>query len=91
MRKAERKKIDAFEMWCFGSQVMRLSWMEKKYRIVIIFTRVHWGEGGQWLPYAYLNVDYDAMYFHTRLLKINIFKVLFWEGVTKKRVLYVHF
>ena len=49
------------------------------------------GGGGQWLPYAYLNVDYDAMYFHTRLLKINIFKVLFWEGVTQKRVLYVHF
>ena len=50
------------------------------------------GGGGQWLPYAYLNVDYDAMYFHTRLLKINIFKVLFWEGGGHtKRVLYVHF
>ena len=26
------------------------------------------------------NVDYDALHFHTGLLKINIFKVLFWEG-----------
>ena len=25
----------------------------------------------------FLNVDYDALHFHT---KINIFKVLFWEG-----------
>ena len=26
------------------------------------------------------NADYDAFHFHTGLLKINILKVLFWEG-----------
>ena len=26
------------------------------------------------------NVDYDALHFHTGSLKINIFKILFWEG-----------
>ena len=27
-----------------------------------------------------MNVDYDAFHFHTGSLKINTFKVLFWEG-----------
>ena len=61
------------------------------YSIVIIFTSVHrvpWEGGGQWLPYACFNVDYDALHFLMVLLKINIFKLLFWqggrEGVTKK-------
>ena len=26
------------------------------------------------------NVDYEALHFHTVTLKINIIKVLFWEG-----------
>ena len=38
------------------------------------------GGGGQWSPYAFLNDDYDALHFHTGSLKINIFKVVFWEG-----------
>ena len=38
-----------------------------------------WGEG-QWPLYAFFNVDYDALHFHTGSLKINIFKVIFWEG-----------
>ena len=28
----------------------------------------------------FLNVDYDALHFHTGVAKINIFIVLFWEG-----------
>ena len=32
--------------------------------------------GGKWLLYVFLNVDYDALHFHMRSLKINIFKVL---------------
>ena len=50
-------------------------------RIVIIFTRVCWGE---WPLYTFLNVYYDALHFHMGSSKINIFKVLFWEGVVKK-------
>ena len=42
------------------------------------------GGGGQWPPYALLNVNYDALHFHTGSLKIDIFEVLFWEGVIKK-------
>ena len=38
------------------------------------------GGGGQWPPYAFKNVDYDALHFNTGSLKINIFKVLFSEG-----------
>ena len=30
--------------------------------------------------YAFKNIDYDALHFHTMSLKINIFKVFFWEG-----------
>ena len=48
------------------------------------------GGGGQGLLYAFKNVDYDALHFHMGVAKINIFKVLFWEGgrgVTKKRTL----
>ena len=39
------------------------------------------------------NSDYDALHLHTRLLKINIFKVLFLEGGrgSQKRVLCVGF
>ena len=51
---------------------------------MIIFTRVHrvrWGGGGEWMRYAFKNVDYDALHFHTGSLKINIFKVHFWEAV----------
>ena len=29
MRKAVRKKVDVFEMWCWR-RVLRMSWMEKK-------------------------------------------------------------
>ena len=47
--------------------------------------------GGQWPPYAFLNVDYDTLHFHTGLgsMKIHIFKVLLGgrEGVTKKSTL----
>ena len=51
------------------------------------------GGGGQWPLYAFLNVDYDALHFHTGVTKINIFKVLFWEGGrgSQKRVLCVRF
>ena len=43
------------------------------------------GGGGQWPPYIKKNVDYVALHFHTVLLKINIFKVLFWEGGGHKK------
>ena len=33
----------------------------------------------------FLNVDYGALHFHTRSLKINIFNVLFWEGRGHKK------
>ena len=41
---------------------------------------------------AFFNVDYDALHFNTELLKINIFKVLFWEGGrgSLKRILSVY-
>ncbi len=32
MRKAERKKVYAFEMWCWR-RVMRVSWMERKTNV----------------------------------------------------------
>ena len=35
MRKHERRKIDAFELWCWR-RVMRVSWMERKTNIWII-------------------------------------------------------
>ena len=35
MRKAERKKIDAFEMWCWR-RVMRVSWMERKTNVRVL-------------------------------------------------------
>ena len=63
-------------------------------RIVIIFKRVHklrWG-GDQWPPYAFLNVDYDALHFHTGSVKSTFSKLLFCEGGRhKKRVLCVRF
>ena len=35
MRKHERRKIDAFELW-FWRRVLRVSWMERKTNISII-------------------------------------------------------
>ena len=35
MRKHERRKIDAFELWCWR-RVLRVSWMERKTNIWII-------------------------------------------------------
>ena len=35
MRKAERKKIDAFEMWCWR-RVMRVWWMETKTNVWVL-------------------------------------------------------
>ena len=35
MRKHERRKIDAFELWCWR-RVLRVSWMERKTNISII-------------------------------------------------------
>ena len=32
------------------------------------------GGGGQWPFFAFLNVDYASLHFHTRSLEINIFK-----------------
>ena len=47
MRKAERKKVDAFEMWCWR-QVMRVSWMERKTN-VRVKTSSH---NGHWVAQA---------------------------------------
>ena len=51
------------------------------------FQRVHIVHTGrhQWPAYVFLNVDYDALHFHTGSLKINIFKVLFWDGGGHKK------
>ena len=38
------------------------------------------GEGDNGNRTLFLNVDYDALHFYTGTLKINIIKVLFWEG-----------
>ena len=35
MRKHERRKIDAFELWCWR-RVLRVSWMERKTNLSII-------------------------------------------------------
>ena len=35
MRKYERRKIDAFELWCWR-RVLRVSWMERKTNVWII-------------------------------------------------------
>ena len=35
MRKHERRKIDAFELWCWR-RVLRVSWMERKTNISVI-------------------------------------------------------
>ena len=35
MRKHERRKIDAFELWCWR-RVLRVSWMERNTNISII-------------------------------------------------------
>ena len=35
MRKTERKKIDAFELWCWR-RVMRVSWMERKTNVWVL-------------------------------------------------------
>ena len=59
--------------------------------IVIIFKSVHrlrwWEEGGGVNGHLTLfkYVDYDALHFNMRLLKINIFKVFFWEGGGHKK------
>ena len=49
------------------------------------------GEGVKGCCMLFLNVDYDALHFHTRVAKINIFKVCTLlggrEGVTKKSTL----
>ena len=42
--------------------------------------RVCWGEWVNCGLTLFLNVDYEALHFHMGSLKINIFKVLFWEG-----------
>ena len=34
MRKHERRKIDAFELWCWR-RILRVSWMERKTNIWI--------------------------------------------------------
>ena len=49
--------------------------------------------GGSMVVVRFFNVYYDALHFHTGSLKINIFKVLFWEvgGGGHKRVLCVRF
>ena len=46
------------------------------------------GGGGQWSLYTFLNVDFDALHFHAGVIKINIFKIVFWEGGHKKSTLY---
>ena len=60
-------------------------------RIVVIFIiRVHrvcWREGVKGCCGLFFNVDYDALHLYKESLKINIFKVLFWE-FTKKSTLY---
>ena len=35
MRKAERKKVDAFEMWCWR-RVMGMSWMERNTKVWLL-------------------------------------------------------
>ena len=35
MRKAERKKVDSFEMWCWR-RVVRVSWMERKTNVRVL-------------------------------------------------------
>ena len=35
MRKTERKKIDAFQLWCWR-RVMRVSWMERKTNVWLL-------------------------------------------------------
>ena len=57
-------------------------------------TQITLGGGGRVNGhFAFLNVDYGALHMHTGSLKINIFKVLFWEGGRglQKRVLCVRF
>ena len=44
------------------------------------YTEYTGGANLQWPPYAFKNVDYDTLHFHTGSVKINIFKVLFWVG-----------
>ena len=48
-------------------------------RMVIIFKRVHstLGGGDQWSPHAYKKVDYDALHFHTGLVKSTLSKYSF--------------
>ena len=70
--------------------------IRRSFRIFIVISitsvhRVYGGGGGQGLPYAFFSVDADALHFHTGSLKIDVFKVLFWEegmeGVPKKSTL----
>ena len=49
MRKHERRKIDAFELWCWR-RVLRVSWMERNTNIWIIENikqNGHWSQGCQ--------------------------------------------
>ena len=39
MRKHERKKIDAFELWCWR-RVLRVSWMERNTNILWIIENI---------------------------------------------------
>ena len=57
--------------------------------IVIIFIRVHRVRWGEEQMGAFLNVDYDALHFHTGSLKSTFSKYSFGreEGSYKKRVL----
>ena len=49
------------------------------------YTEYAGGGGGQWQPYAFKNIDSDALLFRIGSIKINIFKVLFWEGGGHKK------
>ena len=47
MRKAERKKVEPFEMWCWR-RVMRVSWMERKTNVRVKTS----GQNGHWVAQA---------------------------------------
>ena len=50
-----------------------------------MYTQSMLGEGVNSRRTLFKNVDYDALHFHTGSLKINIFKVLFWDGGVHKQ------
>ena len=75
-----------FYCWVAGS------FNEEVTILGVIFTRVHrvhWGGGVQWPLYAFKNVDYDALHFHTGSVKSTFSKYSFGrEGeVTKNNTL----